>query len=525
MPTDLPSLDPTSICGVGRAANALATDDAANAAADAASPASDAAAAVPSSAAAGGATIGGATNPEGSTMEPDSDERVWRKVPLESADHQHNANATADAHATADALDADSSGERVWRKVLYLRQPFDDTHTGPRGAVEPDTLDSRGQCESDPASESPRVWRKVPSESPDDASGERVWRKVLYLRQPFDDTHTDPRTFLADMRTNAGVVKPRYWSLVRDSSVLTLQMPLVSSPPWWSSRSSSLLSFETSQNSLSLAALVLLSDVPLVFLGPHRLSAVRPPHTSHMLISPPNPLFPDVPTLCLCTVKGPLCLFPQQRAPVPLPATEGPCASSRNRGPLCLFPQQRAPVPLPATEGPCASSRNRGPLCLFPQQRAPVPLPATEGPCASSRNRGPLCLFPQQRAPVPLPATEGPCASSRNRGPLCLFPQQRAPVPLPATEGPCASSRNRGPLCLFPQQRAPVPLPATEGPCASSRNRGPLCPGGVSSTSFSTPTSSPFMLFSFHFSSHPQMFLVSALVVVYLFLDSHRLSA
>ncbi|CAI5959617.1 unnamed protein product [Closterium sp. NIES-65] len=151
MSADLPPLDPTSIRGSGRVANASATDAAANASADATSPATDAAA----SGDADGAAIGGATASEGPIMEPDSDERVWRKVPL-------------------------------------------------------------AQGDSDP----------------------HVWRKVLYLRQPFDDTHTDPRTFLADMRTNAGVVKPRYWSLVRDSSVLTLQVRL-------SLRSSAHVAFRT----------------------------------------------------------------------------------------------------------------------------------------------------------------------------------------------------------------------------------------------------------------------------------------
>ncbi|CAI5471614.1 unnamed protein product [Closterium sp. Yama58-4] len=248
MSADLPPLDPASIRGASRvAANASATDARENAATGATSPATDAAAAAAST---GGA--GDATASEG-PMEPDSDERVWRKVPLESADA--------------------------------------------------DGVDSNG--------------------------GERVWRKVLYLRQPFDDTHTDPRTFLADMRTNAGVVKPRYWSLVRDSSVLTLQvhsqavasfspspssspspfssspspspypsspplptpLPLLSSPhsPSPSPSPSSFYPSITTCSSL-ISALVSLPTIPFSTptLTPPVLSFLPFPHTSHMLYAPPS---------------------------------------------------------------------------------------------------------------------------------------------------------------------------------------------------------------------------------------------
>ncbi|CAI5965981.1 unnamed protein product [Closterium sp. NIES-64] len=184
MSADLPPLDPTSIRGSGRVANASATDAAANASADATSPATDAAA----SGDADGAAIGGATASEGPIMEPDSDERVWRKVPL-------------------------------------------------------------AQGDSDP----------------------HVWRKVLYLRQPFDDTHTDPRTFLADMRTNAGVVKPRYWSLVRDSSVLTLQVRL-------SLRSRTLTAASSFQNSHRLSN-------PCYFFFP----SFDQQHRSHIRLLPLSP--------------------------------------------------------------------------------------------------------------------------------------------------------------------------------------------------------------------------------------------
>eukprot|EP00850_Spirogloea_muscicola_P016225 SM000130S27112 [mRNA] locus=s130:246825:254244:- [translate_table: standard] len=52
------------------------------------------------------------------------------------------------------------------------------------------------------------------------------WRKVLYLRQPYNDAHTDP-SFLAGLVTNANVVQRDYWTVVRESVVVIRQLAIV----------------------------------------------------------------------------------------------------------------------------------------------------------------------------------------------------------------------------------------------------------------------------------------------------------
>eukprot|EP00271_Cylindrocystis_brebissonii_P023035 TRINITY_DN9220_c0_g1_i2.p1 TRINITY_DN9220_c0_g1~~TRINITY_DN9220_c0_g1_i2.p1 ORF type:complete len:385 (-),score=45.67 TRINITY_DN9220_c0_g1_i2:277-1431(-) len=49
------------------------------------------------------------------------------------------------------------------------------------------------------------------------------WRKILYEKQPYDDSYTD-ETFLACLVTNPNVVPRRYWAVVRDSAVVAQQV-------------------------------------------------------------------------------------------------------------------------------------------------------------------------------------------------------------------------------------------------------------------------------------------------------------
>jgi phosphatidylinositol glycan class C protein len=49
------------------------------------------------------------------------------------------------------------------------------------------------------------------------------WQKVLYLKQPYEDNYTD-ESFLSSMITNANFVKRDYWTVVRDSTVISQQI-------------------------------------------------------------------------------------------------------------------------------------------------------------------------------------------------------------------------------------------------------------------------------------------------------------
>ncbi|CBH15662.1 phosphatidylinositolN-acetylglucosaminyltransferase subunit c, putative [Trypanosoma brucei gambiense DAL972] len=55
----------------------------------------------------------------------------------------------------------------------------------------------------------------------------RVWRKVLYTRQPYEDNYVDPQQFLQDLRQNVNVATYEYNKVVLDTFVVIQQFSFV----------------------------------------------------------------------------------------------------------------------------------------------------------------------------------------------------------------------------------------------------------------------------------------------------------
>nr|CCC93754.1 putative phosphatidylinositolN-acetylglucosaminyltransferase subunit c [Trypanosoma congolense IL3000] len=55
----------------------------------------------------------------------------------------------------------------------------------------------------------------------------RVWRKVLYTRQPYEDNYVDPQQFLQDLQQNVNLVTYEYSKVVLDTFVIIQQFSFV----------------------------------------------------------------------------------------------------------------------------------------------------------------------------------------------------------------------------------------------------------------------------------------------------------
>ncbi|KAG8346233.1 putative Phosphatidylinositol N acetylglucosaminyltransferase [Trypanosoma vivax] len=55
----------------------------------------------------------------------------------------------------------------------------------------------------------------------------RVWRKVLYTRQPYEDNYVDPQQFLQDLRQNVSIATYKYSHVVMDTLAVIQQLSFV----------------------------------------------------------------------------------------------------------------------------------------------------------------------------------------------------------------------------------------------------------------------------------------------------------